>query len=208
MRVYHHPYRRAYRLASSAGQTIRLSLLFVTCFSAKAWGCKGLGPLRSPTPCPHAVPRRPFVPHGPGTLVSLATPWGQGLRPCTPSGRRAGAPASRTPRRAGRQACPRWGRSLSCLQPSHRALAIRESAGGGVLVRPTSDAPYFVPPSLYGSSKGTSVRARLVQLAYEPPARRTMRPRRPDEPAHLPGRLFDVIVFTLLIVFALAYFFF
>ena len=146
MRVYHHPYRRPYRLASSAGQIIRSAFMVCNLFLCKGLGVQGVGPLRSPTPCTHAVPRRPFVPHGPGTLAALATPWVQGLRPCTPSGRRAGSPASRTPRRAGRQACFDWGMSPSSLQPSHRTLAIRESAGGGVLVRPTSGRSVFRSP--------------------------------------------------------------
>jgi hypothetical protein len=167
MRVYHRPYRRLYRHASSAGQLIRFCLWFVTHFISAAWGARGSRRGAPRSPCPHAVPRQPLVPRRPGTLAKLATPWGQGLTPLHPANCRGMRPSVRTPRSAGRQAASS---AILCLILAWTISPVADHSGQcrqtGVHGASLPGRLYLVPPSSYDQDDHPGSLCRLAKITY------------------------------------------
>ena len=81
-RVYQWVYRNPIRRVSGPVQAVIFSHIDVNRFAEAAWGCKGLDPLRSSTPCPIAFPWLPLdTSRATDARKDSLSRWGKGFAP-------------------------------------------------------------------------------------------------------------------------------
>ena len=115
MRVYRRLYHGLFHKVSSPVHPAVFVGCSVSCFPSPAWGCKGLAPLRSATPCPIAFPWPPLdTSRATDARSRSLSRWGKGSAPA--------------PLRAG-------GRFRAIIDPSSSVVATRPARrfGGGKL---------------------------------------------------------------------------